>query len=160
MSRLKKINYALIYCLTSLLIYSYSYATHYYVATLDELVRESDVVFMGEVKTDDRTWWGYRKATLRTIAVIKGNALSEMQVKYGKPWYSSQTNVPVLTGGKQYLFFLKERGSEFLLAGITGQRYYLVEDNGEVLCGDKAEAVKKCIERGRKIVSDQKNETR
>jgi hypothetical protein len=83
-----------------------------------------------------------------------------MQVKYGKPWYSSQTNVPVLTGGKQYLFFLKERGAEFLLAGITGQRYYLVEDNGEVLCGDKAEAVKKCIERGRKIVSDQKNETR
>lgn len=158
MNKIKKIPLTIACCIVSFLISTYSFATHYYYATLDELVRKSDFVFVGEVKTVGRTLFGYRKAKLTVIEQIKGTVLSEIPVKYGTPWYSSQVNVPILTEGKKYLFFLKERGSEFLLAGITGPRYYLVEDNGEVLCGDKTEVVKKCIERGRKIVSDQENQ--
>lgn len=154
MNKKKKIPLTIV-CIVSLLIATCSFATHYYYATLDELVRKSDFVFVGEVTTVGRTIMGYRKAKLRVMERIKGAVLSEMPVKYGEPWYSSQVNVPILTEGKQYLFFLVKGESEYLLAGITGPTYYLVYDNGEVLCGDKAEAVKKCIERGRSIVSDQ-----
>jgi hypothetical protein len=160
MSKVKKIAYTTIFCVVSLLISSPSFATHFYSASLDELISKSDFVFIGEVKAVGRTFFGYRKATLRTLEKIKGNALSEISVKYGEPWHHSQSNVPVLIEGRQYLFFLVESESEFLLAGVTGSRYYLVDGAGEVLCGDEKILVKECIERGRKIVVDPKKRSK
>nr|MDU9044452.1 hypothetical protein [Candidatus Electrothrix aestuarii] len=128
--------------------------THFYTATLQELIDGVDFVFIGKVKNVERTFWGYRRATLQVTERIKGESLSEMSVNYGARWYDSQANVSVLITGRRYLFFILEIEGKLQLAGITGPRYYLIEDNDDVLCGDENIPVTECIERGVEIVSE------
>lgn len=153
MKKLKRIIYAIFFCLSLTLSPVSCLATHFYTATLDELVKSSNFVFVGEVKNVGRTLMGYRKASLAVREKIKGKDMAEMTVKYGESWFQSQANVPVLNKGKQYLFFIVDIEGELHLAGITGSKYYSVEDSGEVMCGDEKINVNACIEKGREIVA-------
>jgi len=139
--------------LVLLLVSAHGHATHFYTPTLSELVSGSDLVFVGEVDKVGRTLLGYRRATLRVLAPVKGDASNELVLKYGESWFQSQTNVPILMEKERYLFFAVEVDYEFLLAGITGPSYYRIERNGEVLCGEKRLLLSECTEKIRKLAS-------
>ena len=64
--------------LTLLLFVPNSHATHFYSATLSELVKGSDFVFVGEVAKVRRTFLGYRRTTLKILEPVKGNTPSDL----------------------------------------------------------------------------------
>jgi len=127
-------------------------ATHSRPAPLKSLMGYANYVFVGEALESNRTILGYYKSKIKLITKLKGTPPPSIVVKYGELWFQPQANVPRLKSGEKYLFFVRKEDSKLWLMG-PGPKYYLVEKNGKVLCGDETILLEMCLEKGRELIS-------
>ncbi len=132
-------------------------ATHSRPAPLSAMMPYADFVFVGEALETSRTLFGYHTSKIKVITVVKGAPSTTMVVKYGETWLQSQENVPILKNGTKYFFFVRKKDDKLWLMG-PGPKYFPIEENGEVLCGDEKIQLNNCVERGRKIAASDSND--